>query len=343
MVRSFLTHKRRAFTLVELLVVIAIIGVLVALLLPAVQAAREASRRSSCQNNMKQLGLALHNYHDTNRRFPPSGFLTHEPQTGLIVPFQYNSTTSNPNHHTWLTALLPFMEQTALYDLTNVQIRAWGQPIVAREIPVLRCPSDGGYTGPASDHHNIGLTNYAGAEGFHWWPTSDLGSGHGLKEADYAGLFAVARLSDFSALSDGTSNTVVISEADSYGFKWGAFMTSGTGVRRRRGGEAVFRSAFVFSAVNGQAKGGPVMEPDGTGPINVDGHWFRASPHAFTPTYITAWGLNTEWPGASSNHSGGVVQSVLGDGSVRPFVKNINWQVWTSINGMADTSVVQMP
>lgn len=107
--RNSLSRGRRAFTLVELLVVIAIIGVLVGLLLPAVQAAREAARRMSCSNNLKQIGIALHNYHDTANRFPSSGF-------------QHAGTAQEPN--TWtssskgsqLLALLPYMEQQPLYD-----------------------------------------------------------------------------------------------------------------------------------------------------------------------------------------------------------------------------------
>jgi prepilin-type N-terminal cleavage/methylation domain-containing protein len=106
--RSTHFRERRGFTLVELLVVIAIIGILVGLLLPAVQAAREAARRMSCSNNLKQIGLALHNYHDTHNRFPSSGF-------------QHAATSREPN--TWtasskgsqLAALLPFMEQQPLY------------------------------------------------------------------------------------------------------------------------------------------------------------------------------------------------------------------------------------
>jgi len=94
-----LPGRRRGFTLVELLVVIAIIGVLVALLLPAVQAAREAARRMKCQNNLKQIGLALHNYNDTFNIFPPGGVSTNE--TG------------------WLVFILPFIEQKNLYDQFN--------------------------------------------------------------------------------------------------------------------------------------------------------------------------------------------------------------------------------
>src|SRR6056297_1076372 len=91
---------RRGFTLVELLVVIAIIGILVALLLPAVQAAREAARRMQCGNNLKQMALAMHNYHDTHKAFP----------------FSYMIDPSNLNVQSWGTRLLPFIEQSAIYD-----------------------------------------------------------------------------------------------------------------------------------------------------------------------------------------------------------------------------------
>ena len=103
-------RQRTAFTLVELLVVIAIIGILVALLLPAIQAAREAARRSQCNNNLKQLGVALHNYHDTFRVMPP----------GLYNRINDWSTAppvgTSCNRNGWFPHVLPFIEQTALYE-----------------------------------------------------------------------------------------------------------------------------------------------------------------------------------------------------------------------------------
>ncbi|MBC8874558.1 MAG: DUF1559 domain-containing protein [Planctomycetes bacterium] len=112
------------FTLVELLVVIAIIGILVALLLPAVQAAREAARRVQCQNNLHQIGVALHNYHDTNRRFPP----------GIVWP----------NRTFWSGHLLPFLEQEPMYESLDFG-RPWdvspNQDACGSYLTVFRCPS----------------------------------------------------------------------------------------------------------------------------------------------------------------------------------------------------------
>ncbi|MFI4874195.1 MAG: type II secretion system protein, partial [Blastopirellula sp. JB062] len=109
-------RHRQAFTLVELLVVIAIIGVLIALLLPAVQAAREAARRSQCSNNLKQMGLALHNFHDTFGRFPPGA-------SDNSTPFG-NGYTS-PGGHSWMAYSMPFLELGSAYDSCDFPNRSF--------------------------------------------------------------------------------------------------------------------------------------------------------------------------------------------------------------------------
>src|ERR1700678_835829 len=109
---DFDSPNRRAFTLIELLVVIAIIAVLIALLLPAVQAAREAARRSQCVNNLKQLGLAMHNYHDAQGSFPIG-------RTGL--GFTYPN-TSIDDRRTWAFGILPQLEQSSLFNAINFNL-----------------------------------------------------------------------------------------------------------------------------------------------------------------------------------------------------------------------------
>ncbi|MEZ6070914.1 MAG: DUF1559 domain-containing protein [Pirellulales bacterium] len=131
-------HRRRGFTLVELLVVIAIIGILIALLLPAVQAAREAARRSQCTNQLKQMGIAWHNHHDTHRFFPGGGWgatWVQDPDRGA----------GNSQPAGWIYQQLPFMEQGPLYSLGKgltgtAKLNAISKAI-ATPLPMMQCPS----------------------------------------------------------------------------------------------------------------------------------------------------------------------------------------------------------
>jgi prepilin-type N-terminal cleavage/methylation domain-containing protein len=158
-------HRQTAgFTLVELLVVIAIIGVLVALLLPAVQAAREAARRMSCTNKMKQFGLALHNYHDTHLVFPP-GVILLVPDTQC--PPAGGTAQTGPS---WLVLLLPYLEQQGLYNQFNFNNRFVGRfnlasqstngPLQFQPFPLVKCPSD-----PKAIMNGSVITNYLGVAG----------------------------------------------------------------------------------------------------------------------------------------------------------------------------------
>jgi len=218
--------RLRAFTLVELLVVIAIIGVLVALLLPAVQSAREASRRMQCANNLKQIGLGVHNYHDTHGTFPINYLPTSNPAPN------WNDNSNFP-HWSWMSRILPYIEQQNLYQQLNVGVNTLrqSQPYVATQIKTFLCPSDDyARRGPRTDGHNLtlnppfplGQTNYRGVSGANWawgdarWnpirSTID-GSTDGLLAGD--GIFYridYLKPRRFSMITDGTSNTFMCGE-----------------------------------------------------------------------------------------------------------------------------------
>ncbi|MDB5306122.1 MAG: prepilin-type cleavage/methylation protein [Gemmataceae bacterium] len=210
-------NRSPGFTLIELLVVIAIIAILIGLLLPAVQKVREAAARAKCQNNLKQLGLALHNYHDADGKFPPG--------TMVSVNFQ------PPEWPYLLHYLLPHIEQAAYYTtvgagnwLTTAPWygggqAAWG-PLLGMGIPTFRCPSDTGT--PTSTHagSNIPLarSNYlgffSGTKDRHNWSPDDPNLGYPRSPVNQRALFTMgqSRASRMADVTDGTSNSLAIGE-----------------------------------------------------------------------------------------------------------------------------------
>src|SRR5205814_1822004 len=129
-------RNREGFTLIELLVVIAIIAILIGLLVPAVQKVREAAANAQCQNNLKQLGIAIHNYIGTNKRFPANA-------TQLSYSWAADSTAPGSTRWTWIARILPYIEQSALaaqYDIPNATMGS-AQAGLTAIIPTLQCPS----------------------------------------------------------------------------------------------------------------------------------------------------------------------------------------------------------
>jgi prepilin-type N-terminal cleavage/methylation domain-containing protein/prepilin-type processing-associated H-X9-DG protein len=238
--------KRKAFTLIELLVVIAIIAVLISLLLPAVQSAREAARRAQCTNNLKQIGLAVHNYISSNDAVPPV----------MIMYSQCLGTWDCGQHHSLLARILPFLEQNAIYNSINwmvserwggqtgsdqspsmngsyISCDTWGcmnASAIANQISSFMCPSDTGIANlgyfvftPGGDHHsqsrynypyNVGLNPFQGGatggaiNGPAYFPTWNKAPG---APAALVGLSAESPVT-LAKFTDGTSNTAVFSE-----------------------------------------------------------------------------------------------------------------------------------
>ena len=198
---SRVSSRRRAFTLIELLVVIAIIAILIALLLPAVQQAREAARRSQCKNNLKQLGLALHNYHDTYSCFP----------AGRTGPFEtHSSLSAQESRFSTYIGLLPFIDQAPRYnkimgDLNPSVTYVWNYNYEQYKTPIamIVCPSDINtddvYQAPAQ-------SNYVFCVGDRY---SSLDT---QSKATLRGIFGHRSSVRFRDIIDGTSNTAMVSE-----------------------------------------------------------------------------------------------------------------------------------
>jgi prepilin-type N-terminal cleavage/methylation domain-containing protein/prepilin-type processing-associated H-X9-DG protein len=345
--------KRCAFTLVELLVVIAIIGILIALLLPAVQAAREAARRSQCTNNLKQVGLALQNYHDTYNRLP-----TLHGGTGGTNPWNNGN---NGQLSGWI-GLLPFMEQVPLWEQISkgdstfppFGPAAWRTDFAPfrQQVPGLRCPSDPAErTNPAGEQ---GISNYAFCVG----DTIQNNQNNANR-----GIFAGQRYSRFADITDGLSNTIAVAERAASRFSVGnttdSFVRGGTAASV---GDTIHTNptACLATASGGKYSGVSLLSITGR-------YWVDGRPAALGVTTVlppnspSCLHDNRDWEwgifSATSYHPGGA-NAVMADGSVHFFSETIDtgnlaivqpssgrsvYGVWGALGSMAGGEPVAVP
>ena len=359
---SRLHEGRGAFTLVELLVVIAIIGMLIALLLPAVQAAREAARRMSCSNALKQFSLALHNYHDVHAEFPKGNEMI------IYAPASRAWAGYSP-----FFTMMPFYEQTAAYDTgtTNPDVAARdpyddaSYPVVAQNfwggtIAFLGCPSDTNFAnsdGRNSYVYSVGdwadtnispsttttTTNRRGP--FYRTP---FNSDDDNRHTNWRDIQEAASARSLASLSDGTSNTVVFSERVTSGnrnnikgaFKLAVGGDEPHGVPNNRdygssspGSPPIRPHRCLTWAKQGNAyrtDQGTVYTGDHFGTRWADGRAPATFSTLLPPNSPSCWGPGglkydaRSMNSASSFHTGGVNAS-LGDGSVRFVPDSVNW------------------
>jgi prepilin-type N-terminal cleavage/methylation domain-containing protein len=270
-----MSHRKRGFTLIELLVVIAIIAVLVALLLPAVQQAREAARRSQCKNNLKQIGLALHNYYDTSNCLPPRSILAGQSPA--------NNNTPVPSFG-WAVMILPQMDQSPLYNTINPgpntmqQVLQNNPALLQTPLKAFVCPTDAGPGGALNTNRpfsiaasgsatvNLSMSNYVGSNG----NAGDTGVFVNPTQNPQTGS-AVVR---FQQITDGLSNTFFVGERAStnnrFAGLWGgltiatvggtqpadAFSVQGTTLYRMQDGQSLTAGAFPTQAYSSLHTGG---------------------------------------------------------------------------------------
>jgi prepilin-type N-terminal cleavage/methylation domain-containing protein/prepilin-type processing-associated H-X9-DG protein len=336
--------RRRGFTLIELLVVIAIIAILIGLLLPAVQKVREAAARAKCQNNLKQLGLALHNYEGAVGRFPPA--FTGDPGSTGLPPYFFSWSV--------LAQLNPYLEQTNIYNAMDLKqpiyvppaytISPANQFAVVQVVPLFLCPSDlGAPVGSAYGVTDLGPTNYAACTGSGQTDGSAaLGSPWG---AD--GLFRAKSGAKVTDVTDGTSNTAALSESI-----LGAGPESASGPAPG-GPDVVYKYTGFGTPVNDTTCAGAsqwnvsnrrgFMWASGEIRCGTYNHYLAPNSSLYDcitndvtpgPGQYTANGFRA----ARSRHTGGV-NLLLGDGSVR-FVSNaVDLTVWRAAGTRAGGEV----
>jgi prepilin-type N-terminal cleavage/methylation domain-containing protein len=367
-------RKKFGFTLVELLVVIAIIGILVGLLLPAVQAAREAARRMQCVNNLKQLGLAAHNFESAFKRFPPGSTLADLktnpiPQQAPLAGSLFG-THSGVGH---LVFLFPYMEQTTIYeninrysnlnpDTTGVGLPS-GSPEIPRNeywwnpdpgawdhvhyrIPALLCPTDSAQSGT----ENSIMTVYAAGSS----ATALPGFGYYRETTANAAWHTTVGKTNY--LGNGGRNGIAGSGATSATTTAGLPADSLAGPFYQRSKTKMGNisdgttNTFLFGEVTGAFRQAP----------NRSGRWmsfwFVSNGPMFTRYMVpiptqdpadTTWGFlnSVQYPGAlkySSMHTG-LINFTLGDGSVRSVGINMESPLWLTVGGMADGAVSSLP
>ncbi|MDO5554224.1 MAG: DUF1559 domain-containing protein [Planctomycetia bacterium] len=337
------------FTLVELLVVIAIIGVLIALLLPAVQAARESARRMSCTNNLKQIGIAMHNFHDTNGHFP-----------GLATESNY---CYSPQ-----AQLLAFVEQVALRDLIdlseplfvgsamkNLTINEKYKETITYKIPLFRCPTDAGRDEFQLTEDKVGtIKNCAGGN-----YVGCIGSGSGtFYDCRYKtdGLFYYGSQAGFHSMTDGSSNTMVFSET-LRGCGDDSVQPGPIGDPKRQ----TMNVAKLYKPVSGQPGLNGLSDPSDetlaalcSASSSFQGErcasWIVGKPYACTFSAYLApnssihdmVSMSIGYFSARSQHPDGV-HSLLGDGSVRKISNSVDRAAWKALATIAGNETWSLP